>query len=108
MNATRERLIVLAERRTRLQARAQAEREGLVSVLERTDEAAVLLRRLRGIVEQLRSQPWLVAGGVALLVALRPKRALGWLMKGWSAWRMYRGAQRWWRQTVARNAQESA
>jgi len=39
---------------------------------------------------------------VALLVALRPRRALGWLMKGWSAWRLYRGAQRWWRQNVGR------
>ena len=104
----REQLILLAERRTRLCERAQAERESLASALERGDEAAVLLQRLRGIVDELRNRPWIVAGGVALLVALRPRRALGWLMKGWSAWRMYRGAERWWRQTVARNAQQSA
>jgi hypothetical protein len=97
----RERLIVLAERRTRLQASAQAEREALVSVLERADETAVLLLRVRGIIDELRRHPWIVAAGVALLVALHPKRALGWFMKGWSAWRLYRSAQRWWRQYVS-------
>jgi hypothetical protein len=102
MISTRERLILLAERRALLCQRAQAERESLAAVLGRTDEAAVLLLRLRGIIDELRKQPWLVAGGVALLVALRPRRALGWLMKGWSAWRMYRGAQRWWQQFAAR------
>lgn len=102
MISTRERLILLAERRTRLCQRAQAERESLSAVLERTDEAAALLLRLRGIIDALREQPWLVAGGVAFLIGLRPRRALGWLAKGWSAWRMYRGAQRWWRQFAAR------
>lgn len=108
MSLARERLIELAERRTRLQTRAQAEREGLAAALERADQVAALVQRARAIVDQLRSQPWIVAGGVALLVALQPRRALGWLAKGWSAWRMYRGAERWWRQTVARHAQDSA
>ena len=102
MTATRRRLILLAERRTRLQERARAERESLAALVGRTDEAAALLQRLRRIIEELRSRPWIVAGGVALLIALRPKRALGWLMKGWSAWRLYRGAQRWLRQFAAR------
>jgi hypothetical protein len=104
VSTAREQLILLAERRTRLCELAQAERESLAATLERTDEAAVLLQRLSGIVDELRRRPWIIAGGVALLVALRPRRALGWLMKGWSAWRMYRGAERWLRHAIARNA----
>lgn len=71
-------------------------------MLERGDEVASLLARVRGIVEQLRRRPWIVAGVVGLLVALRPRRALGWLVRGWSAWRLYREARRWWRQYVER------
>ena len=102
MSAVRERLIQIAERRARLQEKARAERELLAAALERGDQAAAVLQRARALVEELRRRPWIVAGGVALLVALRPRRALGWLMKGWSAWRLYRGAQRWWRQHVER------
>lgn len=102
MSAVRERLIQIAERRARLQEKARAERELLAAALERGDQAAAVLQRVRALVEELRRRPWIVAGGVALLVALRPRRALGWLMKGWSAWRLYRGAQRWWRQHVER------
>jgi hypothetical protein len=102
MTSTRARLIHLAERRARLQELARAERESLAAVMARSDEAALLLQRLRGILDELRNRPWIVAGGVALLVALRPRRALGWLLKGWSAWRMYRGAQRWWKQFAGR------
>ena len=102
MSATRERLILLAERRARLQEKARAEREVLAAALERGDEVASLLQRARNIVEELRRRPWIVAGAGAVLIALWPRRALGWLMKGWSAWRMYRGAQRWWRQYAGR------
>jgi hypothetical protein len=98
----RERLIRLAERRARLQESARAEREVLAAMIERGDKAVALLEPVRRIIAELRRQPWIVAGGVALLVALRPRRALGWLMKGWTAWRLYRGAQRWWRQFAAR------
>lgn len=99
---TRTGLIRLAERRAHLLERAHAERESLAAVMARSDEAALLLQRLRRLTEELRNRPWIIAGGVALLVALRPKRALGWLLKGWSAWRMYRGAQRWWKQIAGR------
>jgi hypothetical protein len=91
-------LIFLAERRALLQQRAHAERERLAAVMTRSDEATLLVRRLRRLIEEVRKRPWIVAGVGALLIALRPQRALGWLLKGWSAWRMYRGAQRWWKQ----------
>ena len=102
MLRARAKLLELAERRSRLVERARTEREQLARAFAGTDTAASLLARAGRIVEGIRQQPLVVAAGVALLVALRPRRALGWLMKGWSAWRLYRGAQRWWRQFVGR------
>jgi len=98
----RSRLLELAERRARLQQRAAGERAALAAFFERTDQAAALAERIRGLVRRLRGQPALVAGLVAFFIALRPRRALGWLAKGWSLWRMYRGAQRWWQRFEAR------
>lgn len=93
---TRERLIQLAERRARLVERAQAERESLAALVERTDEAASWLGTARNLLQELGRQPLIVVAGAAFLIALRPRRALGWLAKGWSLWRLYRGARRWW------------
>jgi hypothetical protein len=95
MSIAGEKLIALAERRTRLQVRARAEREALAPLIERADELGNLALRAQAIVEELRRRPWIVAGAVGLLVALRPRRALGWLAKGWSAWQFYRRAQLW-------------
>jgi hypothetical protein len=96
----RARLIVLAERRARLQARAQSEREMLAAALTPTDGAALAAvsayRAVRRALEEARRHPLFMAIGVALLVALRPRRALGWLARGWSLWRLYRGARGWW------------
>jgi hypothetical protein len=104
MIGTRAQLIRLAERRMRLAEHARAERDHLMSVVARTDEAAAVVVRVRDLLAQLRRQPLLIAAGVALLVALRPSRAFGWLMRGWGAWRMYRSAMRWWQQFSARSA----
>ena len=96
----RARLIVLAERRARLQARAQSERETLAAVLTPTDGAALaalaVYRAVQRSLKEARRHPLFMAVGVALLVALRPRRALSWLARGWSLWRLYRGAQGWW------------
>jgi hypothetical protein len=101
VNGTRARLLRLAEKRVRLSENARAERERLGSIIERSDALAPVLQGARRIADELRRQPWIVAAGVALLFALRPKRAFGWLAKGWSAWRLYRGALRWWQQIAA-------
>ena len=103
MISTRARLIQLAERRARLQQLASSEREVLASMLVHSDEASLLVQRVFRILNELRKRPWIVAGGAALMFAYSPRRALGWLMKGWSAWRMFRGAQRWWRQFAGRS-----
>ena len=92
----RERLIRLAERRALLQARAHAEREKLADLVARSDEWTKVLAGVGRVAEELRRQPWIAAAGVALLVALWPRRALGWAMRGWTAWRLFREAQRWW------------
>jgi len=101
----RARLLLLAERRARLAAQAGAERESLALFMARSDGAVrVAARGLAGgrrLLDELRRQPLLVAAGVALLVALRPRRALGWVLKGWSVWRTLRGLQRWWRLAAA-------
>jgi len=96
----RNNLIALAARRSQLAARAQVEREALDRALAPADRAATLAASLlvtvRRAAGEARKRPELVLAGVALLVALRPRRALAWLARGWSLWRLYRGAQRWW------------
>lgn len=101
----RSRLLQLAERRARLHEQARSEREALAAMMARTDAAAEFvsgaLAAGRRILDELRRRPLIVIAGMALLIALRPRRALGWALKGWSAWRLYRGAQRWWQRLAA-------
>ncbi len=108
----RERLLALAERRAHLAARAQAERESLTSLLVPADTAASLaaslLRVARGVLDQAARHPLLTVAGVALLTALRPRRALTWLGRGWSLWRVYRGARGWWLRFAAPGANAGA
>jgi hypothetical protein len=105
----RARLVALAERRARLSAQAAVERESLAAIAARGEAAARRVDRalaLAGrVLGELRERPMLVAAGVALLVALRPRRALGWAarwgLKAWSLWRGYRAAQRFWQRLSA-------
>ena len=96
----RERLLALAEHRARLAARAQAERETLNAQLTPADAAGTLavsvLRAARGLLDLAARYPLGVVAGMALLVVLRPRRALTWLSRGWSLWRVYRGARGVW------------
>jgi len=96
----RNHLISLAARRARLAANAQSERDALAEALAPADRAAVvassLLAAARRAAGEARKHPGFVVAGVALLVALRPRGVLAWLARGWSLWRLYRGAQRWW------------
>ena len=97
----RERLLTLAGNRARLAARAQVERDRLAALLAPVDAAAsaaqTLVRAGRRVAGEARRHPLPVVAGVALLVALRPRRALAWLARGWSLWRLYRGASGLWR-----------
>ena len=97
---SRARLIELAGRRARLVSEARLEREALAAVVAKGDALALRAVHLSDgfhrVVDELRARPLLALAAVAAVVALKPRRALGWVLKGWSAWRMYRGALRWW------------
>jgi hypothetical protein len=97
----RERLLALAERRARLQVRAQSERESIAVLLAPADGALAVFRAAQRALAEARRHPLIMIAGVALLAALRPRRALGWLARGWSLWRLYRGALAWWRRLDA-------
>ena len=103
----RQRLLALAEHRVRLAARAQAERATLAALLVPTDGASALattlLRIVRRAMEAAQRQPLIAIAGVALLAALQPRRALTWLARGWSLWRLYQGARGWWLRFAAAN-----
>ena len=91
---TRARLLELAARRARLQEQARAEREKLAALLGRADEASALVQRVRRLLAETGRQPLLVVAGAAFFIALRPRRAFKWLARGWTLWRLYRGARR--------------
>jgi hypothetical protein len=74
----RAHLQALHARRQLLIARAAAEREALGAALT---------------VRVPRSTLVLGAGALAVLVALRPRAALRWLVRGYSAWRFYRSVR---------------
>ena len=101
----RQRLLALAEHRTRLAARAQFERATINTLLAPADAAAALAQSLfaaaRSARDQARRYPLAAGAAMALLVVLRPKRAATWLSRGWSLWRLYRGARGWWQRLEA-------
>jgi hypothetical protein len=90
----RERLLALAEKRTRLVARAQADRESLAQLLVPTDAmsamATSVFRAVRRIFQEARKYPLLALAGGVVLAAMRPRRAIGWIARGWSLYRLYR------------------
>jgi YqjK-like protein len=96
----RESLLILAERRAHLTARARSERESLSAMLVPADAAAnlagSLIRVARDVLDLAGRHPLSVTAVAALLIALRPRRAFTWVGKGWSLWRLYRGARGWW------------
>jgi hypothetical protein len=108
----RERLLALAESRARRAARAETERATINALLVPADAAASLANSLfaaaHSVREQARRYPFAVVAGMALLVALRPKRAVTWLSRGWSLWRLYRGARGWWLRLETAGARKQA
>jgi len=97
----RARLIALAERRAQLRQRAQSERESVALLVTRADGALAWVYKGRRMLQELGRRPLIIVAAVALLVALRPRRALKWLASGWSLWRLYRQARLWWQRLDA-------
>lgn len=92
-----DRLGALRAQRAQLIAQAGAEREALAGYLARAETATTWLDAATRLVTQARRHPLWLAGGVAALVALRPRRTLRWIANGWSLWQASRGLRLWWR-----------
>jgi hypothetical protein len=86
----RERLLALRERRSLLVAQAAEQRAGAMKFVERLERATAWYERAKSVVLRLRAHPAWVAGGVALLVALRPRKAFKWLATAYSLWQGWR------------------
>lgn len=92
----RARLIAVRERQVLLAARAQIERDNLQGYVAQADAVLAWVTRGRQAVEEAKRHPLLLAAGVLLLFALRPRRVLRLAASGWSAWQLYRRVRRWW------------
>lgn len=91
----RNRLIELRERRARLVEQARAERERLAALVSRTEAQFSWMDAVHSLLDEARRHPAVVVIGAALLIAIRPRRALKLLAAGWSLWQLYQRLQRW-------------
>lgn len=82
------RLIELAERRERLVARISRQRDELARHASPLKTVFTVADKGVAAARFLRRHPGLVAGTVGLFVAWRPRRALLWLGRGWSLWKV--------------------
>lgn len=80
----------LAERRERLIAEAAAQRVALARGIEPWRAPLALADQGLAALRAVRRHPVLFAGGIALLIALKPARAGAWLRRGWTAWLLLR------------------
>jgi hypothetical protein len=92
----RERLIVLREQRHRLVVLAAGERESLGALVDRSYVLDRWMQLANRFAAEVRKHPGWVLAAVAVLVALRPKRALSWAVKGWSLYQLYRRGSSLW------------
>ena len=96
----RERLMALRERRAGLIVCAEIERGELAGWIARTDVVSRWAGTGIGMYRELKRHPLWIAGGVALVLALRPTRTFRWAAAAWSLWSLVRRARRahaWWR-----------
>jgi hypothetical protein len=92
----RSRLIELRERRARLIERAASERAALGEWVARAEVIEGWAAKGAAAARWLRERPLLVAACAALVLALRPRRALRWLSKGLTLWQVWREARALW------------
>ena len=86
----RERLLALREKRALLVSRADEQRNQVLVIAGRLERAASWYDRARAIGRRLRANPLLVLAGVALLVAVRPRKAVKLFTTAYSLWRGWR------------------
>lgn len=85
----------LATQRQRLQQRSAVLRERLAHQTQQLQPALDLAEQARDAGRWLRANPALVAGLVAALVVLRPRRLLRWGLRAWAGWRLLGRARSW-------------
>jgi len=87
-----EKLIKLAEQRAALVARAAAQRAELSQALWSWRGPLNVVDRGWAALRYLGSNPMVLGGVAAFLIALRPLRMVKWLPPGWLLWRVVRMA----------------
>jgi hypothetical protein len=87
MNA---KLIEIALRRERLIAQAAQQRATLAQTVRTWRAPLVLADQGLMALRYLKQHPAWLAGGVAVIVMLRPRGARKWLGRAWLAWKMAR------------------
>ena len=81
---------MLRERRATLVAQSDSQRAEVFALIERVDRATAWFGRAKAMALMLRAHPVLLAAGVALLVAVRPRKMLKLFATGFSLWRGWR------------------
>jgi hypothetical protein len=87
-----EKLIELAEQRAVLVAKAASQRTDLSQALSSWRGPLNSVDQGWSTVRYLRSNPMVLGGVAAFLIALRPWRMVKWLPPGWLLWRFVRMA----------------
>ena len=98
----RARLMALPASRADLLARAAAEREYVGTVLDRVDAADRWMGSAARLAAAAGRHPLLLAASAAFLVALWPRRALSWALRGWSLYVLYRRGEALWQRISPR------
>jgi hypothetical protein len=88
-----DRQIELRLRQAELVARSGALRSSLGEQAQALEHPLALADRVRDAFRWLTANPLWLAGIAAVPVVMRPRRALGWAIKLWGAWRLWRQIQ---------------
>lgn len=81
----------LLERRERLVAQAEAQRQNLARDIEPWRAPLAMADRGLRALRYVSSHPKWMVGGVVLLAVIQPRHAFRWLGRGWLAWQAMSG-----------------
>lgn len=87
-----QRMIEIMRRREQLIARASMQRSEVSRACRSWEKSIGIIDRGLAVAMFFREHPVLLAGVTALLMALGRRNLLGWVRRGWIAWRLYRSA----------------
>jgi hypothetical protein len=87
-----DRLAQLRRERERLVLLAAAQRDAVARDFHPMERPLAIADTVVDGLRYLRAHPGFVVAGVAVIVALRPRRAVAWATRALGAWRTYRWA----------------